>query len=325
MAKAIILNSYGDTTQLQYKEVNIPKPKKDQLLIRVKSFGVNPLDIYQRSGFYKLAPGQNILGVEGAGVIEAKGENTEHFSIGEKVVFLTPYLGSYSEYCLVPERWVAKLPKKMSFEYASAILYKGLMAQTLIRRIFMVKDFNSLLIPGITGGVALILCQWAKFLNANIFGTVSNQKKFDVAKRYGIEYLFDSNSNYSKEVKKHTDNFGVNIVYDGVGQAHLQESLDSLAITGMLVNYGHSSGLLPKFDTTILQQKGSLFFTRPNLWDYISDQSMFILATSELFDMFNKGFIKAPIYQKYHFNEIEDAHKKIEARDSIGSSVVIVD
>lgn len=321
---AIVINANGGPEVLEYKEIEIPSIKADEVLIRHTHIGVNFIDTYFRTGLYKTPPFPAIIGAEAAGIIEKVGQNIANFKVGDRVCY-TGGLGAYCTYRAMKTDMLIKLPDTISNEIAAACLLKGLTAQYLLRRTFKVSNEHSIFYHAAAGGVGLILGQWAKYLGAHIIGTAGGKEKCELAKAHGFANVIDYKSEdfVARALELNSDK-KYDVVYDSVGNDTFPASLDIIKPLGLFVSFGQSSGPIKPFDIGILNQKGSLFMTRPSLFAYMSDGQIINESANELFDLISKGIIKIEINQKFALKDAAQAHIALEGRKTTGTTILEV-
>src|SRR3954447_14841809 len=288
MPHAIRVHETGGPEVLKWEEVQVGEPAPGQVRLRQEAAGLNFIDVYHRTGLYKqelpFTPG-----VEGAGVVEAVGPDVTSVKPGERVAYAGP-IGGYAEVRLIPADRVVKLPDAISSEQAAAMMLKGLTAEMLIQRVYPVKSGETILVHAAAGGVGLILCQWAKALGATVIGTVGSDEKAELARAHGCEHpIVYTRQDFVAEVERITGGAKVPVVYDGVGRDTFLKSLDCLARRGMMASFGNSSGAVEPFEPGVLAMKGSLFLTRPTLYDYTLGRTDLETAAEELFDVAARG------------------------------------
>ena len=316
------MHQAGAPEVMQWEEEDIEAPTGKMVLIRHTAIGLNYIDTYHRSGLYPL-PLPTRLGVEGAGVIEAVGDAVEHLQVGDRVAYAGG-LGAYAEANVMPEDRLVKLPESVSDEVVAASLLKGLTTCYLVTRTFPISADDTILVHAAAGGVGLILCQWARHIGATVIGTVGNQAKAALAEANGADHtILYQTEDVVARVKDITDGEGVNVSYDAVGKSTFQTSLDSLAPLGMFVSYGNASGNAPAVEPHDLQNRGSLFFTRPTLATYAADPKDLQDMATQLFGVIAEGVVAIHINQRYPLSELVQAHTDLEARATTGSTVII--
>jgi NADPH:quinone reductase len=321
--KAIRFTKTGGPGVLSLEELTVPPPNKGEVSIRHKAIGLNFIDTYHRSGLYPVQLPSGI-GLEAAGIVEAVGPGVKGFKKGDRVAYGSGPLGAYSEARNFPANRLVKLPKQISFETAAAMMLKGMTARYLLRATYAVKKGQTILVHAAAGGVGVILCQWAKALGVTVIGVVGSQDKVALAKKSGCKYVIDSSrDNIAASVKTFTKGKGVPVVYDGVGAATLNASLDSLSPRGMLVSYGNASGPVKSFDLGLLASKGSLYVTRPTLMAYIADDKEFAATARDLIKVVASGKVRISVNQRYALADAAQAHRDLSDRKTTGSTVLI--
>ena len=320
---AIHVAKAGGPEVLEVIDIPVPTPGPGQILVRHEAVGLNYIDTYQRSGLYPMKY-PTALGLEGAGVVEAVGEGVTRFSVGDKAAYGNGPLGAYAEYNVVPEGRAVKVPEGVDSRTAAAAMLKGMTAEFLIRRCYPVKAGETILIHAAAGGVGSILTQWAKAIGAQVIATVGSEAKADIARANGAdEIIFYNTEDVAARVKALTDGAGVRVVYDGVGAATLEGSLSSLGRRGTLVCYGNASGPAAAVDPLRLSRGGSLFLTRPTLFDYVVTTEELDESSGALFAMLASGKVKIEIGQTFPLADIRTAHETLEARGTTGSTLLI--
>lgn len=307
---------------LRLEDVNVGDPGPSEARVRHGAIGVNFVDTYHRTGLYPL-PLPSGLGVEGAGVVEAVGAGVTHVREGDRVAYAGP-LGSYSEARLVPADRLVKLPDGISDRVAAAILLKGLTVHALVRRTHAVKPGETVLWHAAAGGVGLIAVQWLKAIGATVIGTAGSDEKAALARSHGCDHVIVyTREEFPKRVRELTGGAGVPVVYDSVGKATFDGSLDCLAPLGLMVSFGNASGAVPPFDLGVLSRKGSLFVTRPTVFTYIAKREDLERGASELFELVRSGKVKVEIGRTWPLAQAADAHRALEARETTGSVLLL--
>lgn len=321
--QAVRFDHHGGAEVLHLVEVPVPAPGPGEILIRHTAVGLNFIDIYQRSGLYSL-PLPSGLGKEAAGTIEALGEGVTRFKVGDRVATATAPVGAYSQFHVLPETAAVAVPDDISLETAAAVMLKGMTAEFLIRRAFHVKQGDEILLHAAAGGVGLILGQWANSLGATVIGTVGSEAKADLARAHGSDHviLYDR-EDVAARVREITDGRGVAVAYDSVGQATFESSLASLKKRGTLVLFGNASGPVPPFDPLRLSRGGSLYVTRPTLFDYVATVEQLDASAAALFEVIRSGSVKVEIGQTFPLAEVRQAHEALAGRKTTGSTLLI--
>ena len=324
--KAIRFYETGTPEVMRYEDVDVGEPTVGQVRLRHVAVGLNYADTYFRDGTYQI-PLPNGMGVEASGVVEAVGGGVTEFVVGDRVTYtgFLNTLGAYSEQRLISADALIKLPEEISCETAAAMTMRGLTAAYLMRRIYDFKAGDTILLHAAAGGVGLIVSQWAKLLGLTVIGTTSSKEKAAVARAYGCDHVINySHENVAERVRELTHGVCVNVVFDSVGKDTFMSSLDSLKRRGLLVCVGTASGPIPDFNPVLLAIKGSLYITRPALADYIADPAEKRELANELFDHVASGRIKIEINQRYELKDVVQAHRDLEARKTIGSSIFVI-
>ena len=289
MRERVVITHPGGPEALALESFAPTAPGPGELLIRQTAVGVNFIDIYHRSGLYKLPDYPAGIGLEAAGVVEALGQGGR-FAIGDRVAYSGGPPGSYATHRVMEEKHLVRIPAGISDEIAAAALLKGMTAHYLLRQTFRVKKGDVILVHAAAGGVGLILCQMAKHFGVTVIGAVGSDDKAMLAKENGCDYpIVYTRESVPARVKDITKGQGVDAVYDSVGKATFMASLDCLKKFGLMVSYGNASGAVPPFEPAILAQKGSLYLTRPSLMHYIEDRAVYEQGARELFDLIGQG------------------------------------
>ena len=320
---AIRFAKTGGPEVLNWEEVEVGEPGPGQVLLRQTAVGLNYIDTYHRSGLYKIELPSG-LGTEGAGVVEKVGPNVTDIKVGDRVAYASGGLGAYSQHRLAPADRMVKLPANISDQQAAAMMLQGMTVEYLIRRTFTVKAGMTVLLHAAAGGVGLIASQWLKHLGATVIGTASTPEKLALAQKNGCAHVINyTKEDVAKRVREITGGKGVPVVYDGVGKDTFQSSLDSLAIRGMFVSFGNASGAVPPFEPILLSAKGSLYFTRPTLFNYTITREELLESANALFDVVGSGAVKIAVNQTYPLKDAAQAHRDLQARKTTGSTVFI--
>ncbi|MCC3317257.1 quinone oxidoreductase family protein [Nocardia africana] len=324
MPQAFRYYETGAPEVLRWERVEVGDPGPGEVRIRHRAVGLNFADTYFRTGLYP-APLPAGMGVEGAGVIEAVGPGVTGFAPGDRVTYTGSPLGAYSTERVMPAEHLIALPDEIGFDTAAAMTMRGLTAAYLLRRIHPLRPGDTVLLHAAAGGVGLIFTQWAKLLGVTVIGTVSSDRKAEIARAHGCDHVIVyTREDVAERVRELTDGAGVRVVYDSIGKTTFESSLNSLARRGLLVCFGTASGPVPPIDAMTLAVKGSLFVTRPALADYIADPAERAELAGELFSHVAAGRIRIEINQRYELADAVTAHRDLEQGTSIGSSVFTV-
>ncbi|HEX4570615.1 MAG TPA: quinone oxidoreductase [Dongiaceae bacterium] len=320
---AIRFHETGGPEKLKWEEVEIGEPGKGEVLLRQTAVGLNYIDTYHRTGLYPV-PLPSGIGLEAAGIVEKMGPGVTELKQGDRVAYASGPLGAYAESRLYPAEKAVKLPEGISDRQGAAMMLQGMTVEYLIRRTYPVKAGQWVLLHAAAGGIGLIAAQWLKHIGAKVIGTAGGPEKMAMAKAHGCDHVLDSHKeDIAKRVRELTGGKGVPVVYDGVGKATFQASLDSLAPRGMFVSFGNASGPVPAFEPTILAAKGSLYLTRPSLMAYTSTRQELVESAQALFDVVRSGAVKIEIHQTYPLKEAAQAHRDLEARKTTGSTIFL--
>ena len=323
MPNAIRIHETGGPDVLRYESVETGEPGPGQVRLRQTACGLNFIDVYMRTGLYPVPELPATLGMEAAGIVEAIGEGVTDVSPGDRVAYAMN-LGGYAETRLIDASKLIKLPDTIDDQTAAAMMLKGLTAHYLLFRTYPVKAGDTILVYAAAGGVGLLLCQWAKHLGAAVLGCVGSKEKAELAMAHGCDHpIFYREENISQRVRELTDGEGVAAVYDSVGQATFEASLDSLRPFGVLATFGNSSGKVKSFDPNILAPKGSLYVTRPTLATHTATRELLVEGAERLFDVVSNGIVKVNINQTYSLAETAQAHRDLEARKTTGCTVLL--
>ncbi|HYK13523.1 MAG TPA: quinone oxidoreductase [Burkholderiales bacterium] len=322
MPHAIRMHETGGPEVMRWEEVEVGQPGPGEVRVRNTALGLNFIDTYHRTGLYPM-PLPTTLGMEGAGVVEAVGPKVKGFKAGDRVAYANP-IGSYAEVCLRPVARLVKIPAGVDDKIAAAIMLKGMTAWYLCKRTFKVGKGQTILVHAAAGGVGQILSQWAKYLGATVIGTVGSEEKAALAKKAGCKHVIvTSKEDFVARVKEITKGKGVPVVYDGVGKDTFMGSLDCLAPRGYMVSFGNASGAVTQFNPGLLAAKGSLFLTRPTLFNYTATPEDLAAAARDLFAVVKKKVVKISINQTYPLREAAQAHRDLEARKTTGSTILL--
>jgi len=323
MINAIRVHQTGGPEVLTYEQIEIGEPGPGEAKVRHEAIGLNFIDVYFRTGLYKTAQMPFIPGNEGAGIVVAVGSGVNTVKVGDRVAYAaTP--GSYADERILPADRLLKVPDSIELKSAAAMMLKGMTAQYLLRQTFVVKPGHTILFHAAAGGVGLIAGQWAKHLGATVIGTAGSDEKIALAKSHGYDHVINYRTeNFVERVRELTGDEGVDVVYDSVGRDTYMGSLDVLKPLGMFACFGQSSGVIPPFDLGLLAQKGSLFATRPTLFNYVAKRADLEKTANDLFDVVASGAVKIEINQSYALKDVRKAHEGLEARKTTGASILL--
>ena len=324
-SRAIQIHQHGGPEQLQLVEVSVGEPGPGQIRIRHKAVGLNFIDVYQRSGLYAL-PMPLQLGMEAAGVVEAVGEGVTHLKVGDRAAYASQPPGSYCDLRVMPATCVCKLPDAISFETGAAMMLKGLTAQYLLKRTLPqggLKAGDFVLFHAAAGGVGLIACQWARALGLQLIGTAGSDAKCALAKAHGAAHVINySTEDFLARVKEITGGKGVKVVYDSVGKDTWDKSLNCLSPFGLMASFGNASGPVAPFAPGMLGPKGSIYVTRQTLFTHIATRESTQAMADDLFEAVTSGKVNIRIDQRYKLEDVQQAHRDLEARKTTGCTVL---
>jgi NADPH2:quinone reductase len=323
MPHAIRIHAHGGPEVLQWEPVVASMPGRGEVLIRQTAIGLNFIDVYERSGLYPGALPMG-LGREGAGVVEAVGPRVSGVAVGDRVAYASSQAGAYAQERVMPADRLVRIPDGVSDRLAAAAMLKGLTAQFLVRRTHRVRKGDAVVIHAAAGGVGLIAAQWARHLGALVIGVVGSDAKAAVALAHGCHHaLVTGRDDLPARVRELTGGQGARVVYDSVGKDTFFASLDCLRPLGLMVSYGNASGPVPPVAPLELAKRGSLFLTRPMLFQYVARRAELDRASRELFDVIGSGVVRIEIGQTHALQDAAQAHRDLEARRTIGSTVLI--
>lgn len=323
MTKAIRMMENGGPEVMQYVDVEVGEPGPGEARVRHHAVGLNYIDVYFRTGLYA-QPLPAGIGMEAAGVVEAVGSGVTHVKPGDRVAYASRPTGAYAEARVMPAAPLVRLPDAISFDQAAAMMLQGMTAQYLLRRTYHVKPGDTILIHAAAGGVGLIVCQWAKALGATVIGTVGSDEKAALARAHGCDHpIVYTRERFVERVKDITGGEGVAVVYDSIGKDTFTDSLDCLRRLGMMVSFGNASGPIDQVKTADLVSRGSLFFTRPTLFNYTATRAELEATASDLFDVVVDGTVKVEVNQRYALADVAQAHRDLEGRKTTGSTLLI--
>jgi len=323
MNHVVQIHEYGGAEVLRWETADVGEPGPGQVRLRQTACGLNYIDVYQRTGLYPVDRLPAVLGMEGAGVVEALGEGVGQFAVGDRVAYAM-CLGGYAEARLIGAEHLVKLPEAVSERQAAAIMLKGLTAHYLLFRSYRLQSGDPILVYAAAGGVGLLLCQWAKHLGATVIGCVGSTEKAALAQANGCDHIIlYRDEDIAVRVRELTAGEGVAAAYDSVGRATFTASLNALRPFGVLVSYGNASGLLEPFDPALLTAKGSLIFSRPSLATHVASRGSLDGAAAELFGAVSDGLLHIQIRQEYPLADVASAQRALEARQTTGSTVLL--
>ncbi|MEZ5751347.1 MAG: quinone oxidoreductase [Paracoccaceae bacterium] len=322
MAKTVIITQQGGPEVLTIADRPVGEPGPGQIRIRHHACGLNFIDVYQRSGLYKLEL-PAALGMEAAGIVEAVGEGVTHLKAGDRAAYASAPPGAYCEARVMPAAQVCKLPDGIAFETGAAMMLKGLTVEYLFHRTVPLKAGDTVLFHAAAGGVGLIACQWARSEGITLIGTAGSDDKCQLALDHGATHAINYNTeDFASRVREITGGRGVDAVMDSVGASTFEGSLNSLRPLGMMISFGNASGPVPPVDLGMLAAKGSLQITRPTLFTHIAKHETCQAMAAHLFDKVLNGDVTIRIDQRFPLEDVVDAHRTLESRKTTGSTVL---
>jgi NADPH:quinone reductase len=315
--KAIRVHETGGPEKMIYEDDSLPFPGPNQALVKIHAIGVNFIDVYYRTGLYA-SPLPFIPGMEAAGLVDSIGKNVTLVKPGDRVAYAGSN-GAYAEYALVDAGQLVKLPDAVDFQTAAAVMLQGMTAHYLTHSTFPLRKGETVLLHAAAGGVGLLLIQLARKIGATVVGTVSAEKKAELAKSAGADHdILYTQTDFELEVKRITAGVGVDVVYDSVGQATFDKSLNCLKRRGMMVLFGQSSGPVPPLNPNILNPKGSLYLTRPSLGHYTATREELLWRAGDVLSWISEGSLNVHVDRVYPLREAAQVHRDLESRQTAG-------
>ena len=327
--RAIQINEFGGPDKLLEKDIPIPTPEENEVIVKLEYSGINYMDVYMRNGSYAKShtyqtPLPMTVGMEGAGTIHAFGKNVEGFKLGERVAYCLSR-GSYAEFAAGPAWTLVKIPETVNSSNAAATMLQGLTAHYLTNSAYPLTTSDSCLIHAGAGGVGQLAIQLAKLKGATVITTVGSEEKAKIAKKVGADHIILYREvDFQKEVMRITENKGVNVIYDSVGKDTIDRSIKCLQKKGLCVMFGASSGQVAGISPLALAEAGSIFFTRPHLADYIPNAEVINQRMSDIFSLISDGKLRVSIHDTYPLSEIQKVHELLESRATLGKFLLNV-
>ena len=323
LARSIQLTEFGAPEVMRLTTLELPSPGTGEVQLRQTAIGFNYIDIYQRAGKYPL-PTPTGLGHEAAGIVEALGEGVTELQVGDHVVYMNAGVGAYADRRNVPAAKLVRIPAGISDEDAAALFFKAMTAQYLVKKTHPVQPGDVVLVHAAAGGVGMILCSWAKALGATVIGTAGSAAKCEMARQAGCDACIDySQPDWVAQVMAATGGRKARVVYDSVAQHTFMGSLDCAAPFGMVVLFGAASGPAPAIDPELLNKKGCLFLTRPSVFPHNADPATFRANAADVFAAMASGAVRATIGARFSLDQLPEAHRAAEARQTTGSIVIL--
>ena len=324
MSNAIRFHRPGGPEVLRWEHIASAPPGRGEVALRQTAVGLNFLDVYERSGLYPVSSLPSGLGREGAGVVEDVGSGVRNVKVGDRVAYVSSQPGAYAQERVMPANRLVTIPDGVSDRLAAASMLKGLTAQFLLRQTRRVRKGDCIVVLAAAGGVGSIVVQWARHLGATVIAIVGSEAKAEIATRLGAHHvLLQQQADWAARIRELTDGRGADVVYDSVGADTFTASLDSLRPRGLMVSFGNASGPVPPFSVLELSRRGSLYLTRPTLFHYIATRAELERSASELFAVIGSGQVRIEIGQTYPLQDAAEAHRDLEGRRTVGSTVLL--
>ena len=322
MARTIIIEAQGGPEELKLVEREVGAPGPGEVRLTHRACGLNFIDVYQRSGLYPMKL-PAALGMEASGVVDAVGPGVAHLGVGDRVAYAAMPPGAYTEARVMPAAQVCPLPEGISFDEGAAMMLKGLTVQYLFRRTTPIKAGDTVLFHAAAGGVGLIACQWARSEGITLIGTAGSDEKCALAAAHGATHVINYRTeDFVARVKDLTGGAGVDVVMDSVGKDTFDGSLDCLKPFGMMISFGNASGKVPPLDIGVLAAKGSIKITRQTLFTHIADHATCQEMARDLFAKVLSGAVKITIDQRFALEDVANAHRTLEARQTTGQTIL---
>ena len=323
--QAIRIHEHGGPSVLRWEEIELPAPAPGEVRVRHTSVGLNFIDVYHRTGLYPVGALPSGLGLEGAGIVEAVGEDVSEVKPGDRVAYVGGPLGAYAAARNIPAARLVLLPESIDEHEAAGMMLRGMTAEYLLHRTYPVKAGETILVHAAAGGVGLLLCQWAHHIGARVIGTVGSEEKAELARVHGCHHpVVYTREDFVARVRELTEGTGVAVVYDSVGKATFMGSLDCLRPRGYMVSFGQSSGKVAPLDIGVLGQQRSLFLTRPSIAAYTATREELTASAKALFEVIAAGAVRIEINQTFALEAAAEAHRALETRQTTGSTVLRV-
>ncbi len=323
MTTAIRIRRFGGPEVLEFEQVPVEDPAPGNVVVAHTAIGLNMVDTYYRSGLYPLELPSG-LGAEAAGTVAAVGAGIQDLAPGDRVAYVSPPpLDAYAHMRTIARQWLVKLPDSIDDETAAAAMLKGLTSWYLLRRSYRVKAGDWVLVYAAAGGVGLILTQWACALDARVIGVVGSAEKAPLAHAAGCESVLVGTDAVASRVREITGGKGVPVVYDSIGRVTFMESLDCLSTHGTMVSFGNASGPVDPVSPLELLKRGSLYLTRPNLFDFVRDPAELRRGTEDLFGLIRTGTVSINVQQRFQLADVAAAHAALEGRRTTGSTILL--
>ncbi len=322
-ARAVRMAEQGGPAVMRLEDVSVPAPGPGEVLVRQSAIGLNYIDVYFRSGAYKLPAGSGI-GAEAAGTVEAVGEGVADLRPGDRVCYAGSAPGAYADLRIMPAARLVRIPDGVSEEDAAALAMKGMTVEYLVTRCFPLAAGQSALVYAAAGGVGLIAGQWGRAIGARMIGVAAGPEKVRLAREHGYDVVIDRlTESVPERVRAETGGAGVAVAYDSVGRTTFEDTMASLAPRGLFVSFGATTGPAPAMEAERLQKGGSLYYTRPTLATYIASRDDLVASAAKLFALVAGGQIRSTVGRRYRLDEVVRAHEDLEAGRTSGQSLIM--
>ncbi len=320
MTSVVRIHDFGGPETLRLERIELPAPGPGEVLVRQSFSGVNYVDVYHRTGLYPLPQIPAILGVEGAGTVEAVGPGVVSLHVGDRVAYTALPVGGYATARLIPADRLLRLPELVCERSAAGIMLRGVTAHMLLHRTYPVGPGTTILVHAAAGGLGLVVTQWAKLLGATVIGTVGSVEKAEIARSVGLDHaILYRDINFVGAVKEITGGRGVDVAYDGIGGATLLETFDAVRPFGTVASIGQAGGPIPPIEVAQLGPRRSLSLSRPSVFGYMADLGTYREAAASLLSLLERGRISVPIGAVYPLADAAQAHADLEDRRTTGS------
>ncbi|QFU15598.1 quinone oxidoreductase family protein [Microvirga thermotolerans] len=320
MTRVVRIHDFGGPEALRLDEVDLPSPGPGEVLVRQSFAGVNYVDVYHRTGLYPLPQIPAVLGVEGAGTVEAVGPGVDSIHVGDRVAYTALPVGAYAAARLIPADRLLRLPPAIPERSAAGAMLRGVTAHMLLHRTYPVGPGTTLLVHAAAGGLGLVLVQWARLLGATVIGTVGSEEKAEIARAAGLDHaILYRNADFVSAVREITDGRGVDVAYDGIGGTTLLRTFDAVRPFGTVASVGQAGGPIPPIDVAQLGPRRSLSLSRPSVFGYMTDVATYRTAAAAFLALLEQGRIRASVGAAYPLAEAPEAHRDLEGRRTTGS------
>lgn len=321
--QAVVISEQGAPDVMSVTDIEIGSPGRGEVLLEQSAIGLNYMDVYQRSGHYQLDLPSH-LGLEAAGRVAETGDGVTGVQVDDRVAYAGGPPGAYAKHRIVSADRLVPIPDGVSDQIAAAVLLKGMTAEYLLNRAYTVKSGENVLFYAASGGVGQLAGQWGRHLGARMIGVTSGEENCRRILENGYSDAIDRNhDDIAKKVRELTDGVGVSVVFDSVGKATFDASIESLAPRGYFMAFGSTTGEAPPVPPSLLQKKGSLYFCRPTLATYIASREDLLASATEVFRLVKDGILKVSVNQTYQMSDIVAAHRDLESGSTSGSSIIL--